>query len=255
MDAIGAYVAQLRRDLRWRKDVDAIAAEAEDHLRESAAAMTAGGVPPERAQQEAVRAFGSADAVARAFVSGAHGTGIAVPTRFTRAAGFAGIAAALLWADAALVGVVGYRSLIDSSEWEPTYFALAALITLLAGATTVALTGLLARSGSGRSGRAFVVAGAGIIATLLLAVFTWGWAIGALPLSAAALLVGLSLTGAPRAAALVLAAAWPVGLLLTPLAFAVAFVTAALMSAGSLLAIGRTLAREAPAPLGQTATA
>jgi HAAS domain-containing protein len=64
-DPIGEYLAQLRAKLRTA-DTDAILAEAEDHLRESAAAGLAVGMSEREAQEAAISSFGTVRAVVRA---------------------------------------------------------------------------------------------------------------------------------------------------------------------------------------------
>jgi hypothetical protein len=66
-DLIGDYLAQLRRSLlASRKRAQLILDEAEDHLRESAAAGVAAGFTEAEAQQAAIASFGSVRAVVRA---------------------------------------------------------------------------------------------------------------------------------------------------------------------------------------------
>ena len=66
-DPIADYLARLRAGLRTAPPRTAeIVAEAEDHLRESAAARRAGGLGDHAAQQAAIRAFGPVDRVVRA---------------------------------------------------------------------------------------------------------------------------------------------------------------------------------------------
>lgn len=64
-DLIGRYLAELRTSLPTR-DADLVLAEAEDHLRESAAAGLAIGMTELEAQEAAISAFGSVRAVVRA---------------------------------------------------------------------------------------------------------------------------------------------------------------------------------------------
>lgn len=64
-DLIAGYLTDLRTRLRAR-DADLVLAEAEDHLRESAAAGLAIGMTEREAQEAAISAFGSVRAVVRA---------------------------------------------------------------------------------------------------------------------------------------------------------------------------------------------
>jgi hypothetical protein len=66
-DPIGEYLAQLRASLRVAPaEAELILAEAEDHLRETAAAGIAAGMAEREAQQAAISSFGSVRAVIRA---------------------------------------------------------------------------------------------------------------------------------------------------------------------------------------------
>jgi hypothetical protein len=67
-DLIAGYLAELRASLRRlpRERTAEILAEAEDHLRESAAAGVAIGMTRREAQEAAISAFGSVRAVVRA---------------------------------------------------------------------------------------------------------------------------------------------------------------------------------------------
>ena len=64
-DPVDVYLAELGRKLR-RRDAELILAEAEDHLRETAAAGVAIGMTETEAQEAAISAFGTIKAVARA---------------------------------------------------------------------------------------------------------------------------------------------------------------------------------------------
>jgi hypothetical protein len=69
-DLIGQYLAELRASLRVAPDeAELIAAEAEAHLREAAAAGLAAGMTGREAQEAAISAFGSVRAVVRAHES------------------------------------------------------------------------------------------------------------------------------------------------------------------------------------------
>jgi hypothetical protein len=76
-DLIEAYLGELRAKLRT-PDAELVLAEAEDHLRESAAAGLAIGMSEREAQEAAISAFGPVRAVARAhaFRGGRAGAGL-----------------------------------------------------------------------------------------------------------------------------------------------------------------------------------
>jgi hypothetical protein len=73
-DLIGAYLDELRRGLRVRSgEAELILAEAEDHLRETAAAGLAVGMTEREAQEAAISSFGPVRAVTRAHLARAAG--------------------------------------------------------------------------------------------------------------------------------------------------------------------------------------
>jgi hypothetical protein len=73
-DLIGEYLDQLRRGLRVRPgEAELILAEAEDHLRETAAAGMAIGMAERAAQEAAISSFGPVRAVTRAHLARAAG--------------------------------------------------------------------------------------------------------------------------------------------------------------------------------------
>jgi hypothetical protein len=131
--------------------------------------------------------------------------------------------------------------------------------------TAVAVVGTFSRAGRSRSPAAFLAYGCSAVAVVVLAVFTWGWALGALFLTAAvalgcAALRSAGLTDAVRDALLI--AAWPVALatLLVaddmlglgaadaygdhPLATVLAYTAGSVAFAAGLLRLGRQLGRE-----------
>lgn len=80
-DQIAEYLDQLRSSLLTsRRRAQLILDEAEDHLRESAAAGVAAGRTEAEAQQAAVASFGSVRAVVRAHAAARHGVPIAAMT-------------------------------------------------------------------------------------------------------------------------------------------------------------------------------
>jgi hypothetical protein len=94
-DLIGEYLDQLRASLRVAPDeAELIVAEAEDHLRETAAAALAVGMTEREAQEAAISIFGPVPAVVRAH-----------QTSRGRTAAVAGDAAAATWKLASLLVV------------------------------------------------------------------------------------------------------------------------------------------------------
>ncbi len=75
-DLIEEYLDELRRGLRVLPgEAEVILAEAEDHLRETAAAGVAIGMTEREAQEAAISSFGPVRAVARAHLARAAGDG------------------------------------------------------------------------------------------------------------------------------------------------------------------------------------
>jgi hypothetical protein len=114
-DPIAAYLAELRAGLRTSPArTSEIVAEAEDHLRESAAAVRqAGHLSETAAQQAAIEAFGPVRRIVRA-----HRPPV---TAFAAAIGFIGIAAVLL---------ITMRQLSWQSWWVQLDFSGAAVAIL-----------------------------------------------------------------------------------------------------------------------------
>jgi hypothetical protein len=268
-DLIDRYLAELRRALRWRDDLDDVCAELEDHLRENVERLVASGVDPAEAQRRTLECFGDLGLVARSFAVAPSG-GLAVPTKETRWAGALALSAAGVWITAAaMVWIAAGPWGLDSFSL-PRYLLFAATTMLAAGTTTVALFGLTARAGRQRSWAAVAVLVVGALGTLTIGVMTWAWAIVGLPLTAAAILAlrglrALRLGQPLMSAALVVA--WPLGAAALylldevwrvgpideygdhPLAFALSFSLAAALFALGLAGYGRQLAAEEPAVL------
>lgn len=93
---IDQYLGQLSKEIRWLRDAEEIAEEVADHLLESVEQRIDRGIDRLTAQRRALAEFGNPDVVGRAFASSRTG-GAAMPTQFTRRAGYALIASALLW--------------------------------------------------------------------------------------------------------------------------------------------------------------
>jgi hypothetical protein len=86
-DQIAEYLDQLRSGLlASRRRAQLILDEAEDHLRESAAAGMAAGLTEAEAQQAAIASFGSVRAVVRAHAAGRHGRAFAAVSAVALAA-------------------------------------------------------------------------------------------------------------------------------------------------------------------------
>ena len=122
---IDGYVDTLRTRVRWRRDVDDLVAEVEDHLYSTVERFEATGTDSQLAQRKTLDRFGDPDLMADAFASTPRG-GIAVPTKFTKTAGLFAIFASVLWLVA--VAVTGWRKTLTAtvpissgqpSSWPP----------------------------------------------------------------------------------------------------------------------------------------
>lgn len=108
---IDEYLVQLRQETRWLRDAEDIAEEAADHLLEAVERRIGLGVGRVTAQRRALEEFGDPEIVGRAFASSRTG-GAAMPTPFTRRAGYALIISAFLW-----VGGVGFMVAADYANF------------------------------------------------------------------------------------------------------------------------------------------
>ncbi|MEX1280360.1 MAG: hypothetical protein AB1Z57_10490 [Acidimicrobiia bacterium] len=223
---IDAYLAELDERLGRMPDRRSALDEVADHLWEKVDRLVAMGRHPADAQRDALFEFGSSDLVGRAFASAAHG-GAAVPTRFTKAAGWAGVAAGsvtVLFAARAALEMVGAQTpLTVRDPWDEI---LAAVTVLVVASIALALAGLGVRYGSMRRG---IITGA-----LFLAPFLFALAAGLFPSppNGDFLRVPLTLLGAAAFA----------GSLLSPWFAGRAASAVPLLAAGVLVAVTGTFA-------------
>ncbi len=85
---IDGYLDSMRSTIRWRRDLDDLVAEMEDHLYSTTEQLLARGTDVVDAQRATLARFGDPKVLAAAYASN-HRGGIAVPTIFTRASWFA----------------------------------------------------------------------------------------------------------------------------------------------------------------------
>ncbi len=262
-DLIDRYVADLRRDIRWRSDADDVIDEVHDHLRETASALRAAGLSETQAQQRALARFGDPEIIHRAFAVTPSGV-VALPTAFTRAAGAVAFLAALLWMVTA--GLKWWESGLFV-PWAHDQFVLFSIAVLTAaGVSLVVLIGMLARIGW-PSPTAAISLGLAAIGMTTLAVAAWMWAILGLFLGVAFLLTVQAvirmherLRWLSWATAGGWFAGWMVAAMLSsaglgpadewgdsPMAVAIGFTIAALGMAVGLVGVGRWLTTERPA--------
>jgi hypothetical protein len=126
---IDGYLDTMRTEIRWRRDLDDVVVEMEDHLYSTVEGMLATGLEPEAAQRETLERFGEPKLLAALYASSNSG-GIAVPTRTTIRAGTLALAAAALWLVA--VAVNWFDTVRDSggddSDWYVWYIVWTALV-------------------------------------------------------------------------------------------------------------------------------
>ncbi|MBI4939443.1 MAG: hypothetical protein HY830_01700 [Actinobacteria bacterium] len=173
-DLIDTYVAALRARLRWRVDVDDVADEAADHLREHADRLVAQGIAPETAQRETLDRFGDVAVVVRAFAVTADGRP-AVPTRLTHAAGVAGLGAGAAWAASAVVAAAGGHTDLLVPWSLARYELWTVLLAVAVALTTFTIAGVLARTGRLRSLSGVTAVFLGVLLTA--ATVPLGWAV------------------------------------------------------------------------------
>jgi hypothetical protein len=215
-DLIARYLAELRTSLRTR-DADLVLAEAEDHLRESAAAGLAIGMTEREAQEAAISAFGSVRAVVRAHNRRSRQV-LADLVLAGLKLGSAGLFAAAASGVVALVmNHVFGRSFVGGTHGSGAEFTRAQCqhwMTIWSGARTCGQAAMLEASSDAVSLRIIAggLGGAVLLAGYLLAVRYWRRGVPVLPtaffpLAAAAAfttgalaLVVCTFTGAPFAA-------------------------------------------------------
>ena len=163
---IDGYVDTLRTRVRWRRDVDDLVAEVEDHLYSTVERFEATGTDSQLAQRKTLDRFGDPDLMADAFASTPRG-GIAVPTKFTKTAGLAALVAAALWVGAILFA--GVYALFDT-EALPPWLVLVGLVVGASAMTLMATAGLRERHGGfGVLGMAgLIILGIGVAATMII---------------------------------------------------------------------------------------
>jgi hypothetical protein len=210
VDVITGYLAELRRSLAGRTDVDDVVCEVDDHLQCAVARLQAGGLDPESAQRKVLFQFGDATLVARSLYSSTSG-GLVMSTRLTRTAGVFAFVASFAWLVAAPAALVG----AGSDDWERYYYVLAAVTFVASAFTTVATFGLLRRAGGSKDATTLIAMLLAILGTLMLAVVTWAWVLAVGLLAISSLISVLRLRSARLGTASgssLLVAAWPVGI-------------------------------------------
>ena len=174
---IDGYLDVMRSEINWRRDLDDVVSEMEDHLYTSVEYLVARGHEPDIAQRTTLDRFGEPTVLAAVYASTPTG-GLAVPTSGTQRAGTISIVAGALWLLAATVYMLSRINDIRSGDGWQTYYTIFFATILGASLLTVLVMWLGIHKRSGGLGvLGFVglaVTGLGVVATLLAwAVFLW----------------------------------------------------------------------------------
>lgn len=144
---IDGYLDAMRSEIRWRRDLDDVVSEMEDHLYSTVEHLLASGYEPKAAQRTTLDRFGEPKVLAAVYASTTTG-GIAVPTRNTIRAGTTSLIAGGLWIAAGLIYLLT-RALDGEggNDWQ-IYYAVFSAVILAAGVLTIlAMVGVNKRSG------------------------------------------------------------------------------------------------------------
>jgi len=148
---IDGYLDAMRGQIRWRKDLDDVVSEMEDHLYSTVEGLLARGDTAEAAQRTTLDRFGEPTVLAAVYASTPRG-GLAVPTEKTRRAGTMALVAGGLWLAAAAVYFMSRLADVEGGfdgpgGWQ-TYYIIFNTLVLGAGVLTVlAMLGVRRRSG------------------------------------------------------------------------------------------------------------
>jgi hypothetical protein len=139
---IDGYLESMRSSIRWRRDLDDVIAEIEDHLISATESFEARGSDRVNAQQRTLDEFGDPKVLAVAFASTPTG-GIAVPSTFTKSAGVFAIVSAVAWI-IGLVAIAIAAGLPEATGVDPDQFvANSQTIFFIVGATSLLAAGVL----------------------------------------------------------------------------------------------------------------
>jgi hypothetical protein len=169
---IDGYLDTMRTNIRWRRDLDDLVSEMEDHLYSTVEFMVSTGIETDAAQRTTLTRFGEPDVLAAVYASTDTG-GLAVPTTFTRRAGLFALVSAGFW----LAGALSHLFMtINSDEWQLAYMALSAFILVGGVLGLLAMIGINKRMGGlGTVGMIGLgIAAFGVFTSLVAwAVFLW----------------------------------------------------------------------------------
>jgi hypothetical protein len=265
---IDGYLDTMRNEMRWRRDLDDVVYEMEDHLYSTVEALVTRGSEPESAQRTTLDRFGEPKVLAAVYASTNNG-GLAVPTRTTRRAGTFAFIAAGAWLAAA--GAFALET-IFADQWQVYYGVFSALILVGGVFTLLTMVGLGKRLGGlGTVGIvALAIAGLGVAASLVAwAIPLWMGlqGIGYLIFASAV----RSRDTAPRPSTLAVATGFIIGVAVFivanlakvgwtdsygdyPLAWAIGTATGLLILGSGLIGWGTWLRSEEPADIDTDAT-
>ena len=261
---IDGYLDTMRVRVRWRRDVEDLVAEMEDHLYSTVERFEAKGTDTQLAQRKTLERFGDPDLMADAFASTPRG-GIAVPTTFTKTAGLVAIVASALWVVSIVIFWLGQDV---TADWDTRVYLIWSANVLAAGAMTVVATvGLRQRLGGlGGLGLAgVIILGIGVVISFI----TWATMVWMAVEGVGMLLIALSVWPmrlAPRPATIAYGSGMLLGAILYgvltaakvgtpdsygdyPIAWDWGFTAGVVIAAAGLLGIGLWLRGEEPADI------
>ena len=141
---IDHYVDTMRHHIRWRRDLDDLVSEIEDHLYSSVECLLATGVEPDTAQRTTLNRFGDPEVLAVAYASTPSG-GIAMPTKGTQRIGIIATIAAALWLIATVADVL--RVVVWPDSWQAWYGVFSLSILAASVLTVITMIGIGSRLG------------------------------------------------------------------------------------------------------------
>jgi len=270
---IDDYLDTMRDGLSWRRDLEDLVSEMEDHLYSTVEHMCSRGQEPALAERTALNRFGDPKTLASVYASTKHG-GLAMPTEFTRRAGTLALVSAVLFTAFGTYWIIWSEFLDSTFEWEgigsTTYVVATVALAVAFFCLAFTTVGIIQRTGT--KGIlpivAFVLVGLGTVAAMM-AWFTPGWmllgGLGALIGAIVVLRSGLGSTTATLLYGLGLLGGLALTMLLTtlevgrvdewgdyPLAYSFGIGVGCYATAVGLLGIGRWLRSEEPVDIEST---
>jgi hypothetical protein len=161
---IDGYLDTMRSEIRWRRDLDDLVCEMEDHLYSAVEFMVSRGVEPDAAQRTTLTRFGEPNVLAAVHASIDTG-GLAVPTTFTKRAGTFALISAGFWLAAA--SVVAFGGMF-TDDWQQAYLLLSVAVLVAGVLGLLTVIGVSKRLGGlGVAGMiGIVITGVGVFVSL-----------------------------------------------------------------------------------------